>query len=403
MKDIIIFTVSYPYGTKEQFLETEIKYLSQHFKKVIVIPAYISKEARGVPANVSVDTVFAEKNSNLHFFMSSLFSKYLYKELAKHPFVLLSLARLSKLFSFIGKGRSLYKHLKNYYDHEYIFYSYWFNGSVFGCYLYDKYAHEISFYTRVHGSDLYLEVNKNYLPLRPLILSKIKKVFTISEHGKEYLQRHYQVNENKLKVSRLGTQEQNISTLMSREPSEFCIVSCSHISPVKRIDMLIKALSIVAKNNLEINIKWVHIGSGKEQKVLEGLAFSMSSENLKMNFLGGMSNKDIFEYYKTHDIDLFVNVSRSEGLPVTFMEAFNCGIPVFAIDNGGISEIVNNDNGILLKHDSSLEQIASGLSDCIRNKDELFSKKCVARTTWEKSYNADSNYIKFCKELNEND
>lgn len=403
MKNIILFTVSYPYGSKEQFLETEVKYLHQCFDKIIIIPTQIDGRMRSIPENVTVDTRFAEKNSNISFFINSFLTVHLYKEMLEHPFVLLSLTRLSRLFAFTGKGVKLYKHLKKHYGSENIFYSYWFNGSVFGCYLYNKNIHKIDFYTRVHGSDLYLEINKGYLPLRSTILSQINRVFSISDHGKKYLIDYYAVDESKVETSRLGTQDLQISTQMTEDPKLFSILSCSHLSPVKRIDMLAKVLPLVAKENPDIHIQWVHIGGGIQYQYIKDLTAQLSVGNLEVQLLGDMSNKDVFEHYKTHKIDLFVNVSNSEGIPVTFMEAFSCSIPVLAIDNGGVSEIVNNKNGVLLDHNCDSKEIASNISYYVKNKDELFAKKSMARRTWERSYNADVNYISFCKELNEDD
>ncbi len=403
MKTLVLFTVSYPYGSKEQFLETEITYLSEAFKEVIVIPMQTDRKMREVPPNVKVDAAFSEKNSNAKFLIYSFLSIYLYKEIFKYPFVLLSLTRLSRLFAFVGKGVCLYKYLKNAYGSENIFYSYWFNGAVFGCYLYDKHVHPIKFFTRVHGSDLYLEVNKDYLPLRPSVLKKITKVFSISENGKKYLEDHYAFDAKKVTCSRLGSKDNKIYTRMTESPKEFSIVSCSHISPVKRIDMLLKALCLVAKDNTDINILWTHIGTGDQYSDLKELSSQMSVKNLEVRLLGSLSNKDVLQYYKTHNIDLFVNVSRSEGIPVTFMEAFSCSIPVLAIDNGGISEIVNDDNGVLLDSHSSLEDVSKGISACVKHKDALRVKKSMARSMWERSYNADINYISFCKELNKDD
>ncbi|MEN8147888.1 MAG: glycosyltransferase [Campylobacterota bacterium] len=403
MKNIILFTVSYPYGSKEQFLETEIRYLSQCFSKVIIIPTQTDGKMRDIPENVIVDRGFAEKSSTISFLINSFLTVHLYKELIEHPSVLLSLTKLSRLFAFTGKGVKLYKHLKKHYSPKNIFYSYWFNGSVFGCYLYNKHVHEIDFYTRVHGNDLYLEVNKGYLPLRPAVLSQINRIFSISSNGKRYLIDHYDVDESKVRISRLGTEDAQISTQMSEDPKLFSILSCSHLSPVKRIDMLAEALSLVAKENPDINIQWVHIGGGKQYQHVKDLTSQLSIGNLKVELLGNLSNEAVFEHYKTHEIDLFVNVSSSEGIPVTFMEAFSCSIPILAIDNGGVSEIVNSDNGVLLDHNSNSKEVASNISYYVKNKNELFAKKPMARRTWEKGYNADLNYISFCKELNEHD
>lgn len=42
-------------------------------------------------------------------------------------------------------------------------------------------------------------------------------------------------------------------------------------------------------------------------------------------------------------------MSDSEGIPVSIMEAMSFGIPVIARNVGGMSEIVNEENGLLLE------------------------------------------------------
>jgi glycosyltransferase involved in cell wall biosynthesis len=46
--------------------------------------------------------------------------------------------------------------------------------------------------------------------------------------------------------------------------------------------------------------------------------------------------------------DLFVLASHHEGLPVTVMEALTLGVPVVATSVGGLPEVVDRDNGILV-------------------------------------------------------
>ena len=60
------------------------------------------------------------------------------------------------------------------------------------------------------------------------------------------------------------------------------------------------------------------------------------------------TNEEVMEYYKNNLVDLFVNMSESEGLPVSMMEAMSFGVPVIAPDVGGIKEIVDENSGWLL-------------------------------------------------------
>ena len=74
----------------------------------------------------------------------------------------------------------------------------------------------------------------------------------------------------------------------------------------------------------------------------------------------GMVNSElIMSYYVNKQIDLFINVSNSEGVPVSIMEAMSAGIPILATNVGGTSEIVNNNNGKLLEKNINSLKLAN--------------------------------------------
>ncbi len=398
-KNLILFTVWYPYGVKETFLESEIEYLSRSFEKVTIIPSFIDEKRRDVPGNVKVDIDFAIKHSNIQFALWSLVTRYTYKEIMKNPSILFSVYKLQKLLSFAGRGTALFRHLKNKYDADNIFYSYWLNGAVFASFLYNEKVQKINYVTRVHRGDLYLEENKGYLPLRSEVFKNIKKIFPISEDGYDYLLKHYSFHEKKLEVSRLGTKDQGVNTSMSIPTQQFYLISCSYVHSVKRIDLIIKSLSIVARNNSDMTFIWTHIGSGEMFNKIKTLAKDILPSNVQVEFVGNLSNQEVFSFYESHNIDLFINTSSSEGIPVTFMEAMSCSIPVMALDVGGVSEIVNNKNGILLEENASYNTIAEALDTVVKNKFLLEDKKKEAKEFWQKYYNAKRNYQKFAQML----
>jgi len=107
----------------------------------------------------------------------------------------------------------------------------------------------------------------------------------------------------------------------------------------------------------------------------------------------------VMEFYKTNPIDLFINVSSSEGIPVSIMEAQAFGVPVMATDVGGTAEIVNNENGILLPANPSVEAIADEISALIGNQTELKKKRGISVNNWKTYFNAEENYRNFSKQL----
>ena len=105
---------------------------------------------------------------------------------------------------------------------------------------------------------------------------------------------------------------------------------------------------------------------------------------------------DVFEYYRQHSIDVFINTSASEGTPVTIMEAISCGIPVIATAVGGSAEIVSEQNGHLLIPDPTPEQIAEAL---LFIWDQPSDKRTGSLQIWEQYYDAKRNYDDFVKRL----
>ena len=115
----------------------------------------------------------------------------------------------------------------------------------------------------------------------------------------------------------------------------------------------------------------------------------------KLILLGNLSNVDVYNYYKKNSIDLFINVSIFEGLPVSIMEALAFGIPCLATKTGGVSEIINDNNGKLIEKRITYNQLANEINIILKNKDRWILKRSIARETASKKYNAHLNYNNF--------
>ena len=105
--------------------------------------------------------------------------------------------------------------------------------------------------------------------------------------------------------------------------------------------------------------------------------------------------------YQSMDINLFLNVSEYEGVPVSIMEAMSFGIPVIAMNVGGASEIVQDQyNGKLLNKDFSIEELCESISYFINiNDSTMRNYRKNARNTWESFFSAEKNYCKFYREV----
>jgi glycosyltransferase involved in cell wall biosynthesis len=175
----------------------------------------------------------------------------------------------------------------------------------------------------------------------------------------------------------------------------FLLVSCSNIIPLKRVNLIAEAL----KNITATPIKWVHIGDGPERNKLEALIQELTG-NIQVKLLGRLSNSNVKRYYAENRPDLFINVSTSEGVPVSIMEAMSFGISVIATNVGGNNEIVSAENGYLLPSQLSPEDLANSIKSFI---DLTLKQKEVKRQssyeTWKDKYNAEINFREFVKTI----
>ena len=96
---------------------------------------------------------------------------------------------------------------------------------------------------------------------------------------------------------------------------------------------------------------------------------------------------------------MFINVSTTEGTPVSIMEAISCGIPVIATSVGGNVEIVQERNGYLLDKNPTPEEIGMALLRICDEREEVLKKRQGSRGVWLERYNETTNFDAFAQKL----
>ncbi|MNP15285.1 Glycosyltransferase Gtf1 [compost metagenome] len=182
----------------------------------------------------------------------------------------------------------------------------------------------------------------------------------------------------------------------------FRIVSCSRLEDVKRVDKIVEILSIVEQHN--VDIEWTHIGGGKNFNKIKKLS-NKKIKKVNVELLGNISNAEVIKFYKENSVDLFINVSSSEGLPVSIMEAISFGIPCIATDVGGTAEIIiDGESGNLISNDFKIEDVANLIISIIKyNKENKYL--CLREKTrliWEQNFQAKYNYDLLCERIKMN-
>jgi glycosyltransferase involved in cell wall biosynthesis len=404
-QSIILITSGFPYGNSETFVEGEIPYLADSFVEVIIFcPIPTENIRREIPDNCKVITydinlklshklkaIFGIFSPNYKAEMKYIKNNYAVKaSFDVRKITLISLFQAKRLCKKIQTSCSDILKVPNT-----ILYSYWCDDSAIALSLLKKNNnHRLKIISRVHGWDLYFNIHKiEYLPFRGLIASKMNLLLPISSKGMNIIEEIWKVKNVNLKVSRLGVAGSTIGNKKNTETmdnSKLTIVSCSNLIPLKRVHLIAETL-----NQMNTPTKWIHFGDGPELKRVKNIL--VNNQNHETVFFGRVENKIVLEYYSKNKIDLFLNLSTTEGIPVSIMEAFSFGIPVVATNVGGTAEIVNPENGFLLPENPSVNDIKIAIENVIYHVE----KRNRAYQTWKEKYNAEKNYADFVKLIQE--
>lgn len=409
---LVLLTKIFPYDTGEEFIANELPVIAREFEKVILIATSVSDnpvQTRPVPGNTEVHTIRASAISHkikLEAIKPFVFIPKEYKNPQERDAIRHSLLRRLYFAYFVSKGTVVSRQAAailsktdlNEYD-AVTFYSYWFYDTALAALKLKRACKAVrcSAYSRAHGYDLYPARNaSDYLPLRPYLLKNLDAVRPCSNSGSKYLKETYKEFSDKVSTAYLGTMDYGPGPA-NGEP-EFHLVSCCHISPVKRVELLAQALAALSKSGLKL--RWTHFGGGEGLDALKKYA----DENLgfmKCNFAGEVKNEQLMEFYKTTPVDCFVNTSSSEGLPVSIMEACSFGIPVLATNVGGTGEIVKDGkNGWLLDADFAPETLARKIEQAAHlPEQEQRVLRETARQIWQESFCAEKNYACFAQQI----
>lgn len=404
----VLITTYFPYGKGETFLENELPYLANAFDDVIILASSAGSNdlMRGIPGNVKCYPL-NNISSRLRYLVYTIKGFFSMSADEKKEEKTVSWKKKAVCLYSSGRESTTYHKAKKILENEVdwtrisnvVFYSYWLVDTAMVvarlCETFGTMVGKAKAVSRGHGYDLYEERNSmRYIPYRKILLNKLDLVAPCSDDGNNYLRKKYPDAINHIVTCRIGTIDHGVCKVKKGDDI-IRIVTCSNVIPVKRVDLIAKAFVLIAKQGKKIH--WTCFGDGSEMGNVKRIVNSSNIGSM-VELKGRVSNSMIYDYYSKNYVDVFVNSSISEGIPVSIMEALSFGIPCVATDVGGTSELVGEDEGALVPADIDDVHLAEAILavyERVVNGEDLRNK---ARAKWE-LVASEKNYESWCRLL----
>jgi len=169
-----------------------------------------------------------------------------------------------------------------------------------------------------------------------LISKYFTKTVAVSDDIRNTLISRIGFSNKRIGVIHNGIHVQPSHSFSSRVVRPFIIGSSGRLFPVKDYPLMVeiaRALSDLGYTDIRFELA----GEGPERTLLERL---IESYGLQSRFILRGHQDDMDSFYQ--GLDLYLNTSIHEGIPMTILEALAHGLPVIAPAVGGIVEIIDD-------------------------------------------------------------
>jgi len=159
-----------------------------------------------------------------------------------------------------------------------------------------------------------------------------------------------------------------------QESKVFHIGTVGRLVPVKGFELF---LEVAAEIMQQIqNVRFSILGDGPLRDKLVQRARGLRIEE-RIEFL--MPRRDPVPYYRS--LDIYLNTSFHEGIPMSILEAMACGVPAVASKVGGLSEVISHGKEGFLVEGREPKQYATVCVQIIGEKDlrNMLAQNSIAR------------------------
>ena len=201
------------------------------------------------------------------------------------------------------------------------------------------------------------------------------RVVTLSESSRQEIVEMLHLRPERITVAPPGVDER-YSAGGHRSPTPL-VVAVGRLVPVKRFDVLLRALAPLKADQPELEA--VIIGEGYERAALEALRAELGAQEW-VHMPGRVGDDELVDWYRRAWV--VASSSQREGWGMTLTEAAACGTPAVATDIAGHADaVVDGESGLLV---DDVEDLSDALArvlgdDVLRTR---LSKGALERARW---------------------
>ncbi len=255
-----------------------------------------------------------------------------------------------------------------------------------------------------HGSDVQIVPEINYgASLNPKIASKINnviqhadKIIAISNINKQMILARGGTEE-KISVIPNGIQHQEIGAIPLQDirsrynlkPNDFVLLTVGRNRPIKRMELLFKAIALIKDKNPQIKcicvgpkadlsqmVKTYHL----EQNII------LTGSIPKQSTINNPPYPELINLYRNSN--LYVSVSYREACSLSALDALSTGTPVLVGKKHGIRDVIKEDETGFTLQQETPEYLAEMLQKISIKKQQLETQRnnirnSVSHLTWD--------------------
>jgi glycosyltransferase involved in cell wall biosynthesis len=406
-RHLILLTANHPFtyrGGEIMFVAPELSQLALAFASVTVVPLHDQGQQLPVPPGVVVDRRLARswRRGFVAHAAAALAWPGVVAELwrAARQGGVQGVARVWR-WAAVARGTRAWLKSHGRRGDDVLLYTYWRGGQTLAAARALGEGWFGAAVTRVHGHDLYEDAFTPAFQPWPGVYRQLTRTIAVSQHAWTYLAARG-VADDRLQVCRLGVAAAR-SLARASTDGQWRIVSCSFLTPTKRVDLTARVLAALARRHPLQAIAWTHFGDGPSRAAVDADVRRLPA-NVRVTLMGHVPHAAVLAHYTSQPVDLFVHLSAREGLPVSIQEALAHGVPVVACDVGGVAEAFDAASGstALLPVDASVEQAVSAVEDHLLASREVQAlRRARVWQHWQAHFDAQHNHARLARMLAE--